>query len=328
MNGKVTSICALLLLFAACSHVTDPSKDAGWRPFGSGLPETTTVKALTSDASGTLCLAGTVDGVFILDSGGVWRPANNGLEARDISCLAVHPHNSSIFFAGTWGKGVWRSADGGASWKYVWKSEMNPLINHLAVAANGLVWVATEHGLYVSSDQGSSWQAAYAYGKIYTAAVHPLNPQLIVFGARWRGSFASTDQGRTWVSINEGVYRNDQEIAAGQSFYFFNDQTDHWLMSTDYTGLYETFDAGKTWRLKAADAFSEALVEIAGTYDGKQLWAITKSGSVYACRDGRSWSLSNTGLGDAKAKSLYVLPTTKNAALIGTVGKGVFQWTD
>ncbi len=321
---RLNRLLALLLLTLSCGRVNGPSDENGWRPLNNGLPENTTVKALAADASGALLLAGTVDGVFSL-SGSAWQQAGSGMDARDVSALAVHPQNSALLFAGTWGKGLYRSEDGGKSWCSVWRSDMNPLINAVVIGGDGRVWAATEQGLFVSGDNGASWRAAFSFGKIYTVAVHPQNPRRVYFGARWNGNFRSDDGGETWQPINSGVYASGQEIAAAQSILFFNDHPDHLLMSTDYTGVYESRDAGGSWRSLGAVGFSEALVKLAADEQNGRVFGVGRNGGFYLSRDGgKSWSPVADGLNDVKAKTVLTLPQ-KARVLLGTVGSGIYQ---
>lgn len=306
-----------------CGRINDPSSDAGWRSVSNGLPENTTVKALA--AAGAVWYAGTVDGVFKSTTRGVdWQAANTGLEARDISALAVHPKNAAVIFAGTWGKGVYRSVNAGADWQPVWQSGMNPLINDIVIAADGSVWIATEHGLYVSGDNGANWRHAFTYGKIYTVAVHPQKPARVYIGARWNGNFRSDDAGGTWQPINKGVYSTGQEIAGAQAFCFLSSGSGHMLMSTDYTNLYKSADGGDVWE-RSTPFFSESVLKLAVSENGKKMWALTKSGELFLSEnEGQSWERRQQGL-DVKVKIVYLTPGSE-AALAGTVGKGIFQY--
>ncbi len=98
------------------------SRDGGatWAPAGGGLEGPVT--AFTSDAAGTLVLAGTYTQVFRSeDRGDTWTPFRAGLNAVLIGALALDPQNSSTIWAGGIGNypsgpGLFRSTDTGLSW--------------------------------------------------------------------------------------------------------------------------------------------------------------------------------------------------------------------
>ena len=51
------------------------------------------------------------------DSGVTWQPKINGLDAASIRSLQISPSDSQVLYVGTNGGGLYRSTDGGESWK-------------------------------------------------------------------------------------------------------------------------------------------------------------------------------------------------------------------
>ena len=51
------------------------------------------------------------------DSGATWQPKINGLEATSIRSLQISPSDPQVLYIGTNGGGLYRSVDGGESWK-------------------------------------------------------------------------------------------------------------------------------------------------------------------------------------------------------------------
>lgn len=329
MKTKTASflIIALLAAYSSCSHINDSSSATGWRAINTGLPQNTTVKAMV--AAGSVWFAGTVDGVYKSTNGGAeWKAVNTALDARDISALAVHPKNSAAVFAGTWGKGVFRTTNGGADWTRVWRDNMNPHVNDVAIGSDGRVWCATEHGLFVSSDNGENWVHAFNYGKIFTIAVHPQNPARVYIGARWNGNFRSDDAGQSWQQINKGVYSNGQDTAAAYTFLFLPSNPSHMLMSTDWSNLYESTDGGDSWQQAAPVPLEASLQKMSiGATRDTQVWAVTQEGVVFVSRDqGKSWRETAAGLNSAKVKTVCMTTSNPPVVLVGTVGKGIFQY--
>jgi hypothetical protein len=324
-------ICRILLfaVFSGCSHINDSSAASGWRAINTGLPTNTTVKAIAADAAGSAWFAGTVDGVYKSINGGAeWKAVNTGLDARDISSLAVHPKNSAVVFAGTWGKGVYRTTTGGADWTSVWRSDMNPHVNDIAIGSDGRVWCATEQGLFVSSDNGKNWVHAFNYGKIFTVAVHPQNSSRVYIGARWNGNFRSDDAGQSWQPINRGVYTDGQNIAAAQAFLFLPGIPSHMLMSTDYNNIYESLDGGDAWKQTALASAAASVQKMSiSVQQNTLIWAATTEGGVFVTRDqAASWQETADGLSSAKVKTVYTTASNPPVVLAGTVGIGIFQY--
>src|SRR5919201_2671677 len=120
-------------------------------------------------------------------SGGVWKTVNAGQTwtpifedqgAYSIGALAIDPVNPNVIWVGTgennaqrsvsYGDGVYRSDDGGKSWKkvglekseHVGKILLDPRdSNTVYVAAQGPLWnPGGDRGLYKSSDGGKTWK--------------------------------------------------------------------------------------------------------------------------------------------------------------------------
>lgn len=75
--------------------------------------------------------------------------ANTGLSNTDVRAVAVNPASPSTVYAGTYGGGVFRSTDGGATWK-AWNGHLGILyVNSLAVdSTGGFVHAATSRGVF------------------------------------------------------------------------------------------------------------------------------------------------------------------------------------
>jgi len=59
-------------------------------------------------------------GIFkSVDGGNKWKQYFQGLGLLDIHAVAVDPNNSNRVFAGTMGKGVYQSDDGGKTWRFI-----------------------------------------------------------------------------------------------------------------------------------------------------------------------------------------------------------------
>jgi hypothetical protein len=91
-----------------------------------------------------------------VDGGDTWSPASlNDLYIEVVTSLAV-TSNDLVVYAATWGDGLWRSGDGGATWSVV-PGPPDSLVRHLAnvvpkgqsASACELLFAGTEGGLFV-----------------------------------------------------------------------------------------------------------------------------------------------------------------------------------
>ena len=121
-------------------------------------------------------------------SGGVWKTVNNGVTYKpifdkqgsySIGCVTIDPNNPNVIWVGTgennnqrsvaYGDGIYKSIDGGKSWKHMGLKEsehIGKIIVHpdnsdvIFVAAIGPLWSkGGDRGLYKSIDGGKTWEA-------------------------------------------------------------------------------------------------------------------------------------------------------------------------
>jgi photosystem II stability/assembly factor-like uncharacterized protein len=111
-------------------------------------------------------LAGTLeDGVLRSDDrGDHWRRWNFGLLDLSVYCLAPVPDfgTNETIFAGT-ETALFKSENGGRSWRETSFPEPAPPILALAINQRGEIWAGTErHGVWQSADNGETWRRSGA----------------------------------------------------------------------------------------------------------------------------------------------------------------------
>jgi photosystem II stability/assembly factor-like uncharacterized protein len=152
-----------------------------------------------------------------------------------MTCAVCLPDKPETIWAGAAGGGVWKSVDGGASWRALWHKEATLNIGSLALDPNNpaILYCGTGEanlsadsyagvGIYRSLDGGETWQlfvpalAAKIPGRIGTIAVDPWDSNHIRIGgvkhdsADVDGMFVSRNGGASWVREtfpSDGAYR-------------------------------------------------------------------------------------------------------------------------
>ena len=226
-------------------------------------------------------------------SGGLWKSVNRGIswtnlwEHMPVSTfgdLAIAPSDPSILYAGTgeqqnrqstsWGNGVYRSNDAGATWEHLGLDEThhtghvqvhpsNPDIVY--VAALGNLWRSSpDRGVYRSRDGGRSWDKVL-YVDEHTGAVDlvidPSDPDVLYAamyqrqrrtwgfngGGPGSGVYKTTDGGDSWRELTDGLPAGDKG-RIGIAISATNPQVLNMLMQhSEDGGGYRSEDGGESW---------------------------------------------------------------------------------
>jgi len=89
--------------------------------------------------------------------GADWTPINTGLGDPTVTALAVDPTSPNIIYAAT-GSGVWKTTDGGATWRTFSSDVVGKEVYSIVLDVEGqTVWVATERGIFRSDNKGGYW---------------------------------------------------------------------------------------------------------------------------------------------------------------------------
>ena len=178
-----------------------------WREINRGLIDKV-IRSLVIDPDhpGTL-YAGTWHGLYKSTDGGEnWHADPEGLYDVDVRALALDPANPKILYAGTQPRGVFRSKDGGETWI----PGANPLmeeIDALAIdpANPSHIYVGTRAGVFVSKDQGDTFETAglrwsnRTWCLVFDAKTNP--PTLYYGGISFSGALKTTNGGKWWEML-------------------------------------------------------------------------------------------------------------------------------
>ncbi len=191
----------------------------------------------------TVYIATATSGLWKTTTMGIrWEPLFDDQETQTIGDIALDPQNPDIIWVGTGeanlrnsisiGCGIYRSIDGGKSWEYLGLRETRQISRIIIHPRDSnTVWVAAigspfgpnpERGVFMTTDGGKTWQKVLYIDEHHGASdleIDPVNPN-ILYAGMWRferkpwthtsgseegGLFKSTDGGRTWRKITNGL---------------------------------------------------------------------------------------------------------------------------
>lgn len=236
------------------------------------------------------------------NAGTTWRPIFDDYGTASIGAVALFQKNPDIIWVGTgeanvrnsvgWGDGIYRSVDGGTTFVHLGLEDSdhiarivlhpeNPDVAY--VAAQGHLWGYTgQRGIYKTVDGGKTWEKLSHGlpddGKTGCTDIEmdPSNPD-ILYAAFWErirrpyrfdsggpngGLFKSTDGGKTWTRLREGlpegdigrigiaVFRKNPRIVMAIIEHGFQPRPgsrDFEDMSKLGSGIYRSEDGGRTW---------------------------------------------------------------------------------
>src|SRR5438067_769177 len=262
-----------------------------WKPVTDGLIKSYSVGAVAVSESnpyvvfigmGETELRGNImqgDGVYkSTDAGKTWTHVGLA-DTQSISRIRIHPTNPEIVYVAAFGhpaganeeRGVFRSQDGGKTWRRVLFRDHKTGAIDLAIDRNNpnilyaAMWEAYRvswqmssggpgSGLFKSTDGGDTWTEITRNKGLPSGIVGRIgvsvsggdsNRVYAIIENENGGVFSSNDAGATWAKVSE-----DRRLRQ-RAFYYTHIFADPKSRDTLYvlnTGFYKSIDGGKTYR--------------------------------------------------------------------------------
>ncbi len=253
------------------------------------------IEALDNDFTKVFIATGSGGVFKSVNAGNSWTPIFDDYETASIGDIAVHQQNPDLIWVGTgeannrnsvsWGNGVYKSNDGGESFVNVGLESTHAIArilthpdeeDELCVCATGHLWgYSGERGLFMTSDGGKNWKKITNGlpddGKTGCTDLirDPENPKIMYAAMYHRrrmpwhfhsggengGIFKSTDGGRNWTKLTNGlpagptgriglaISRSNPKVVMALIEAERSDK-----LSKPGSGVYRSEDGGKSWK--------------------------------------------------------------------------------
>jgi photosystem II stability/assembly factor-like uncharacterized protein len=308
-------------------------------------------------------------------SGHIWKTVNNGTTwkavfdkygAYSIGALKMDPNNSNVVWAGTgennhqralgYGNGVYKTIDGGKTWKNMGLKESRQIgmiaidprnSDVVYVAAEGSAWgPGGDRGLYKTIDGGKTWNKVLNISEntgVNNVVLDPRNPDVIyatseqrrrrIFGKIGGGPesafYKSKDAGATWDKITNGLPRGDiggmgiaLSPADNDVIYLIIEAQD------EQGGFFRSTDRGASFSKMSSYSSSGQYFntlcadpkDVNKVYSLETVTKVTKDG-------GKTWSRLGNNKRHVDDHAMWIEPSNTNHMMIGGDG-GVYESFD
>ncbi len=305
-------------------------------------------------------------------SGGVWKTTNNGVSwepifddqvTSTIGDVTVAPSNPDIVWVGTgeannrqsssWGNGVYKSPDGGKTWKnmglkathHIGRIVIHPLNPDIVyVAAVGHLWGPNkERGLYKTEDGGKTWVNTKFINEdtgFIDVALDPGSPDTLYAAAYQRrrrgwgfsgggphsGLYKTTDGGENWTKLYNGLPSGDTG-RIGIDIYRKDSSIVYVTYENKKGGVFRSEDKGFTWKKMSPTNprpmyYSKIRID---PNNDQRIWVL--GASIYFSDDGGkkfSTDLVRSPHGDYHA--MWINPQDSDHIILGSDGGIYFSY--
>ncbi len=308
-------------------------------------------------------------------SGNIWKTTNNGITwtpvfdkygAYSIGCITIDPNNDNVIWAGTgennhqrsvsYGDGVYKSIDGGKSWKnmglkdsrHIGKILIDPGNSDVVyIAAEGSLWgPGGDRGLYKTTDGGKNWELILEISEntgINDMVMDPRDPDVIYASSEQRrrhvhtkigggpesAIYKTTNGGESWDKLKSGLPDGDVG-GIGLAISPVDPDVVYAIIEAagDAGGFFRSTDRGASWK-KMSNHYSSGQYyneifcdpkDVDKVYSVETITHFTEDG-------GKTWRRLGNKSRHVDDHALWIDPDNTDHLLIGGDG-GVYETYD
>src|SRR6056297_694763 len=310
-----------------------------------------------------------------VSSGNVWKTTNNGVTFKPIfdnygsyatGCITMDPNNHHVIWVGTgennhqraigYGDGVYKSVDGGKSFKHMGLKESRQIGKILVdprnsdvvyVAAEGSIWgPGGQRGLYKTTDGGKNWNKILDISKhtgVNDIVMDPRNPDVLYAASEQRrrhvhtkigggpetAIYKSTDAGKNWRKLKKGL-PSGHIGGIGLAISPANPDYIYAIMQGNEKegGFFRSTDRGESWKKmsshhSSAQYYSEIIADPADVnkvYSMETVSKVTTDG-------GKTWNRVGLNKKHVDDHAMWINPNDPEHYMIGSDG-GIYTTYD
>jgi len=221
-------------------------------------------------AIGPLWSKGGDRGLYKTEDGGkTWTSIIEVDEHTGVNDIVMDPRDPNVLYASTLqrrrhvytyvgggpGSGLHKSVDGGATWTTIQKGLPNEELGRIGLAISPanpeIIYAIVEAanrkgGFFASTNRGASWEKRSSHvtsGNYYQEIIaDPVDENTVYSMDTWMS--VTHDGGKNFELVGEDTKHVDNHC-----MWINPNNNNHWIVGCD-GGIYETFDAAKTWDFK------------------------------------------------------------------------------
>ena len=270
---------------------------------------------------------------------GSW-PVELRLVGRPTQCVAAAAGRPERIWCGTFGEGLWRSEDAGATWEPAGGASGGIAYGEVMAVAAGpaagdgeTVWAGTEpSALFRSDDAGATWRECAALRRLPSAPTWSFPPRPWTSHVRWiapdpvvagrvyvgieaGGVLRTLDGGQTWEDSKPGAQRDAHTLATHRLApdRVYEASGAGYAQSDDGGASWSRRDEGLPWRYLwglAADPGDPETVLVSASRSARQAHdAGAAEATLYRRTAGAPWEEVCDGLPAPAGTPAYVLAT-------------------
>ncbi len=304
-------------------------------------------------------------GMYVSEDGGAsWRRSTEGLPWDAFWSVAVHPTDPLVAWAGGQQGGIYRTDNGGDSWREVagealdgsWANGLAAIpvsggVRLIAAVRSSETGLIGEGGAFVSDDGGFTWRAGFLTDgqDVKALAVDPSDPRRVLAAEGW-GVWRSDDAGSTWTHVNGNTFEEPtgddlqlgsmdfdptsggQVVWGGGLVYAcdFKDGIGGGAATPPATpGVWRSTNGGASWAQVDGPPAWDEYCGIAVSPDGSSIIASGVYSGLWRSDDGgETWEESSGGVTMSTFQGAAGHPANPDVIVVADLERGLLRTTD
>jgi photosystem II stability/assembly factor-like uncharacterized protein len=271
-----------------------------------------------------------------------WHLAVGNAGAGTVTDIAIAPSNPIAIYNSTEYGGIFKSPDGGKTWKSRNVGLTGYWVNCLAIHPSQptTLYAGTRgQGIFKTTDGGDTWVQVHrgdeATSDVTAVEVNPLTPNSVFAGTWGGGVLKSQDAGATWKKVNTGLAGNNLYIralalaiasASPKTLYVAT-----WGVSNG-GGVHKTTNGGASWSPVNSGIPTDSSGVVDSMYDiavapsaPSTLYAGSAAGMYKSTNGGAKWRLVHSVEG---YYSIAIHPQNASVVYAGSLWNGAYKSAD